>query len=116
MQNRFGLLVTDMMAMFMIIDLDIVITMCFSISCSTLICLPTVCLISREKALVKPMATGSIFRSINQKTQKIPCCNLFIFSLVCLFIYLLYLSLLDLTLVRDRGIDNPFFALSVSVC
>ena len=55
-----------------------------------------------------------IFRSVN---QKIPCCNLFIFTLVCSFIYLLYLSLLDLTLVRDReGIDNPFFVLCASVC
>ena len=43
--------------------------------------------------------------------------NLFIFTLVCSFIYLLYLSLLDLTLVRDReGIDNPFFALCLLVC
>jgi hypothetical protein len=46
------------------------------------------------------------------KNPKIPCCNLFIFTLVCSFIYLLYLSLLDLTLVRDReGIDNPFFCI-----
>ena len=44
----------------------------FSISCSTVIYSPTICFLSREKPLVKPMAPGSIFRhiifrSINQK-------------------------------------------------
>ena len=42
MQNRFGLLDTDVMPMFMIIALDIVITLCFSINCSAVICSPTV--------------------------------------------------------------------------
>ena len=37
MQNRFGLLVTDVMPIFMIIALDIVITLRFSINCSTVI-------------------------------------------------------------------------------
>ena len=53
-----GLLVTDVMPIFMIIALDIVITMCFSINCSTVICLPTVCFLSREKPLVKTMPPG----------------------------------------------------------
>ena len=64
MQNRFGLVVTDVMPIFMIIALDIVITMRFSINCSTVICLPTVCLLSRERPLVKPMAPGPIFHHI----------------------------------------------------
>ena len=38
MQNRFGLLDTDVMPIFMIIALDIVITLRFSINCSTVIC------------------------------------------------------------------------------
>ena len=42
MQNRFGLLDTDVMPIFMIIALDIFITMRFSINCSTVICSPTV--------------------------------------------------------------------------
>ena len=42
MQNCFGLLDTDVMPMFMIIALDIVITMRFSINCSAVICSPTV--------------------------------------------------------------------------
>ena len=78
-------------------------------------------LYSREKPLVKAMAPQAyfpsyIFRYIT-KNPKIPCCNLFIFTLVCVFIFLLHLYLLDLTLVRDReGIDNPFFELCASVC
>ena len=42
MQNRFGLLVTDVMPMFMIIALDVIIIMHFSINCSAVICSPTV--------------------------------------------------------------------------
>ena len=42
MQNHFGLLDTDVMPMFMIIALDIVITVRFSINCSAVMCSPTV--------------------------------------------------------------------------
>src|SRR5215216_5221394 len=42
MQNHFGLLDTDMMPIFMIIALDIVITLLFSINCLAVICSPTV--------------------------------------------------------------------------
>ena len=42
MQNRSGLLDTDVMPIFMIIALNIVITLCFSINCSVVICLPTI--------------------------------------------------------------------------
>ena len=42
MQNRFGLLDTDVMPIFMIIALDIVITLRFSINCSVVIYSPTV--------------------------------------------------------------------------
>src|SRR3954462_12683815 len=42
MQNRFGLLDTGVMPIFMIIALDIIITMRFSINCSAVICSPTV--------------------------------------------------------------------------
>ena len=89
----------------------------FSISCSTVICSPTVILmLSWEKPLVKPMAPGLfsiilfsrqlaisvavyfaifIFQSIQQKYQKI-----------------ILLSLSDLTFASGReGIDNPFIAL-----
>ena len=42
MQAVVGLLDTDMMPMFMIIALDVIITMCFSIDCSPIIRSPTV--------------------------------------------------------------------------
>ena len=42
MKNRFGLLDMDVMPIFIIIALDIVITLRFSINCSAVICSPTV--------------------------------------------------------------------------
>ena len=107
MQARVGLLVMDVMPIFMIIALDIVITLHFSINCSIVICLPTVCFLSREKPLVKTMAPGSTF--IIYKNIKIACCNFISFIF-------LYLSLSDLILASDcEGIDNPFIVLGASV-
>ena len=49
MQAGVGLLDTDVMPMFMIIALDVIIIMRFSINCSAVICSPTVIhAISRE--------------------------------------------------------------------
>ena len=85
MQNRFGLLNTDVMPIFMIIALDIIITMRFSINCSAVIHSPIVIFaISREATsetyaprVYLPSYKFSInyfaiftFQSINQKTQK----------------------------------------------
>ena len=64
MQNRFDLLVLDVMPIYMITSMNIVITMRFSINCPTVICSPTVCYLSREKPLVKPTAPGSSFSYI----------------------------------------------------
>ena len=122
MQNRFGLLDTEVMPIFMIIALDIIITLRFSINCSTVICSPTVLFSFKREASSETYGPPVIFSIIyfqiyKPKNPKIPCYNLFIFTLVCSFIYLLYLSLLDLTLVRDReGIENHFFMLGASVC
>ena len=108
MQNRFGLLDTDLMPIFMIIALDIVITMRFSINCSAVIFSPTVIFAILREATSETYGPGSLFhhvsslfhhisfrstilqsftfRSMNQKTQKY-----FIFCLV-LFIYLCQMS------------------------
>ena len=121
MQNRFGILVMDVMPIYMIITMNIIITMHFSINCLTVIFLPTICFLSRENPLVKTMIPGSIFyhiifKSTKFKTKK-PCCNLFTFILFYTFTYLLYLSLSDLILASDpEGIDNPFIVLGVSIC
>ena len=101
--------------------LDNLITMHFSINCSTVICLPTICFVSRQKPLVKTMAPGSIFYHIifqiyKIKITKIPCCNLFTFILFHTFTYLLYLSLSDLILASNReGMENPFIVLGPSI-
>ena len=102
--------------------MDIVMIIWSSISCPTVICLPTVCYFSREKPLVKSTAPGSllyyiclwdlfsfafIFRSISTKIQK--------YLAAILFIYFIsrsreiYLSnLLQFYLpFYSWGIDNP---------
>ena len=96
---------------------DNLITMRFSINCSTVICSPTVILmLSWEKPLVKPMAPRSIFHHINPSLFPLPfilqsLLSIYIIKIPKIFI-LLSLSLSDLTLASGReGIDNPFIAL-----
>ena len=118
-----GLLVKDVRPIFMIIALDIVITLRFSINCSTIICFPTVCVLSREKPLVKTMAPGSIFyhiifRSIKPKTQKylaaIYLPVLYFALLFILYTYLHQISSLQLTV---KGLTTPFLRwVQVFVC
>jgi hypothetical protein len=50
MQAGVGLLVSDAMPIYMIIALNIVITLRFSINCPTVICLPTVCYVFKREA------------------------------------------------------------------
>ena len=94
--------------------LDNLITMHFSINCSTVICSPTVILmLSWEKPLVKHRAPGSIFYHISFPSTFIYIFYfpIYIIKIPKIFILLL-LSLSDLTLVSDQeGIDNPFIAL-----
>ena len=91
--------------------------MCFSINCSTVICSHTVILmLSREKPLVKPMAPGSISYHICFQSTFI---CIFTFCIYIIkyqkYIYLIILSLLDLTFASGcEGIDNPFIALVAS--
>ena len=92
--------------------LDIVITMRFSINFSTVICLPTICVLSREKPLVKTMAPGLFlviyFQIYKTKTPKIPSCNLFTFTLFCiLFIFYTYLYQISSLQVSVKGLTTP---------
>ena len=50
MQAGVSLLVSDVMPIYMIIALNIVITMRFSINCPTVICLPTICYVFEREA------------------------------------------------------------------
>ena len=75
MHNHFDLLDTDVMPIFMIIDLDIFTTMRFSINCSAVICSPTVIHAILREATSENYGHWVyfyhiIFRSIRSKTQK----------------------------------------------
>ena len=116
-----SLLDTDVMPICIIIALDIVITLRFSINCSTVISSPTVLFAILEKTLVKPMVPGSIFhnitfrstilqsfifRYINQKTQKY-----FIFCLVysiSIRSHLLQLTVKGLTTPLSRWLRGSY--------
>src|SRR3990170_4215823 len=99
MENHFGRLDTDVMPICIIIALDIVITMRFSINCSTVICSPTVISTFMREASSETYGPRVyfplyIFRFIDQKNPKISCCNLFTFTLfyilVIFYIYLYF--------------------------
>ena len=112
MQAGVGLLDMDVMPICIIIAFVIVITLRFSINCSTVICSPIVLFAFKRESSSETYGSqvyfpSYIFKSINRKTQNyLAPIYLDLFSLPFIF---LYISLLDLTLVRDReGIDNPF--------
>ena len=113
MQAGVGLLDTDMMPIFIIIALDIVITLRFSINCSTLICLPTVLFAFKTEASSETYAPPGLFSIIyfqiyKPKNPKIPLLQFIYFYFVLRFSNLLYLSLSDLTFASDRkGLTTP---------
>ena len=125
MHNRFGLLDMDVMALFMIIALDIVITLRFSINCSTVIRLPTVILMLLREATSETYGPRVY----------LPSCKFLIYNFSFLFtffaifyflfhkpkipkILLYYLSISIRSHVANNceGIDNPFIALGASWC
>ena len=73
MQVGVGLLDTDVMPIFIIIALDIVITLRFSINCSVVICSPAVLFAILREASSETYGTrvySFTFQYINQKYQK----------------------------------------------
>ena len=75
MQAVVGLLDTDVMPICIIIALGIIITLHFSINCSTAICSPTILFAFKREASSENYGPrvcfpSYIFRSINQKNQK----------------------------------------------
>ena len=99
--------------MFMIIALDIVITLHFSINCSTVICSPTVIYAILREATSETYGPRVSFLlyciSFIYIASRLLFCNLYfpIYKPKIPKIFTL-LSLSDLTLVSDReGIDNP---------
>ena len=117
MQAGVGLLDTDGMPMFMIIALDVIIIMRFSINCSAVICSPTVIYDILREATSETYAPRvsflSYYISFIYIASRLLFCNLYfpIYTTKIPKIFTL-LSLLDLTFASDReGIDNPFIAL-----
>ena len=126
MQNRFGLVDTEVMPIFMIIALDIIITLRFSINCSAGICSPTIIISISREASSETYAPRSIFHhisfwsiilvsdllslqsftfhSIKQKYQK--------------YYFTIYPSILDLTLqITVKGLTTPLSRwVQVGVC
>ena len=115
MQVGVGLLDTDVMPMLMM--LDVIIIMRFSINCSAVICSPTVIhVILRETTseTYGPWVSLLLYCiSFIYITSRLLFFNLYfpIYTTKIPKIFTL-LSLLDLTFVSDcEGIDNPFIAL-----
>ena len=110
MQNRFGLLDMNVMPIFMIIALNGIIIMRFSINCSAVIYSPTVIYAISREATSETYGPGSLF---HYTASCLLFCNLYfpIYTTKIPKIFIL-LSLLDLTFASDReGIDNPFITL-----
>ena len=107
MQAGVSLLILDVMPIYMIIALDIVIIICFSINFPIVICLPAVCY-SQEKPLVKTVAPESI--SYHILKPKIPCCNFLLSILFCIFVISIYQNLYNsIYLNTVEGFTNPSF-------
>ena len=125
MQNRFGLLDMDVMPMFMIIALDIVITLHFSINCSAVICSPTIIIPFLIEAFSETNGLQVYFPS-----YKFPIYTFsFLFNFFAIFYFLIYKPKITKILLyrlsisirshfanNREGIDNPFVALGASWC
>src|SRR5215216_2001304 len=98
----------NMMPIFIIIALDIIITLRFSISCSTVIYSPTVLFAFKREASSETYGPGSILLIIfSYLYTKNTLMQFIYFYFVLRFSNLLYLSLSDLTFASDHeGIDN----------
>src|SRR6266566_2830068 len=106
MQNRFGLLVSDVMPIYMIIALDIVMIICFSINCPTVICSPTICYF-QERASSENYGPRFYLNYI-LKILKIPYCTFTLFILFCIFVRSIYLSPYNLIMqLTANGLTTP---------
>ena len=120
MQAGVGLLDTDVMPMFMIIALVIVITLCFSINCSAVICSPTVIISILREASSETYGPRVYFPSYKFLIYNIS----FRSTLFAIFYFPIYKPkiLLYRSSIYTRshfannreGIDNPFIALGAS--
>src|SRR3990170_6130269 len=99
-----GLLVMDVMPIYMIIAMNNVITMRFSINCPTVICLPTVCYFYERDASSENYGSRVYFNHITKIKNTLLQFSFFLFTLQ--FIYLPLPDLI-LTINKYKGIDSP---------
>src|SRR6266511_2917028 len=118
MQNRFCLLDTDVMPIFMIIALDIVITLRFSINCLVVIRSPTVIFSILREACSETYGPRVYFPS-----YKFPIYYFAIFyfpiykpKIRKILLYRLSISIKSHFADNREEIDNPFIALGASWC
>ena len=84
--ESFGLLDTDMMPIFMIIALDIIITLHFSINCSAVICSPTILF-----AILREASSETYGPRVYFPSYKFPICNIsFRFTIFAIFYFPIY--------------------------
>src|SRR3989337_703281 len=104
MQAGVGLLVSDMMPIYMIIALNIDITMRFSINCPTIICLPTVCYSFEREASSENYGPQVYFNHII-KTKN----TLLQFIYFYFVLQFIHLPIQDLILASNefKWIDDP---------
>ena len=114
MQAGVGLLVMDMMPIYMIIALDIVITMRFSINCPIVIYSSTVCYVFEREASSENYGPRVYF-IISKKILKIPCCNLFTFLLFCI-LSIYHYRIWSLQVMSSRGLTTLLLVLGASIC
>ena len=116
MQNCLGVLDTGVMPIFMIIALNIIITLRFSINCSRVICSPTVIHAILREATSEtygPRVSFLLYCISFIIASRLLFCNIYfpIYTTKIPKIFIL-LSLSDLTFASGReGIYNPFIAL-----
>src|SRR3990170_6933840 len=104
MQAGVGLLVSDVMPIYVIIAVNNIITMHFSINCPTVICLSTVCYVFEREASSENYGPRVYFKY--KKKTKNTLLQFYFFYFVLQFVYL---PLQDLILASNefKGIDDP---------
>ena len=113
MQNHFDLLDTDVMPIFMIIALDIFITMRFSINCSAVICSPTVIHAILREATSETYGLRVYFLLYCISFIYIASCLVFcntyfpIYTTKIPKIFILYLYHISLSQVTVKGLTTP---------
>ena len=107
MQNRFGLLNTDMMTIFMIIALDIVITLRFSINCSIVISSPTVLFSFKREASSETYGPWVYFHHIISRSIRAKPKNTLLQFIYIYFSLPFYLSFIPIS-IRSQSCSRPW--------